>query len=206
MKLGVVYLGVLFGKHKYTVVEDEDVEFCKACSLKVSLEVDKNGMGSQVIVIAHLGQDHAIRLNFHDALWIRRRGPIPAGYVVAHINGLTLDNRFSNLNLVLKTKVTAPLTSEEKIIRLESAQVYKLALSQMRPNPAALKELTARPIFHECRHKVCANLETVGCEFAPCPKCRAARYCSAECRELDSADHLADCQLVAATHIELIQR
>ena len=38
----------------------------------------------------------------HRVMWTKLRGPIPAGYVVHHINGDKLDNRIENFEIMLR--------------------------------------------------------------------------------------------------------
>lgn len=40
----------------------------------------------------------------HDVIWERANGPIPDGYEIHHINGVRLDNRLDNFQLLTKAK------------------------------------------------------------------------------------------------------
>jgi len=55
VKLGVVYLGSVCGKHKYTLLEEEDVSFARKFVLEAILDVATDGTGAAVFVTCKSG-------------------------------------------------------------------------------------------------------------------------------------------------------
>lgn len=215
VKLGVVYLGTVCGKHKYTLLEEADIEFVKKHSLEASVEIDRDGIGACVYAVVKSANDGTIRY-FHRMLWIEHYRHIPQGCTVVHKNGITVDNRLSNLELVQidpisKERTKTRISSEEEERRSRSGDIYRLALSRLpsftsdqRPVSDKCLMFDADGIevqriyptfpFYECRNAACCTIEDPTLKFKEfCPHCSDARYCSKACMEQDKKRHQKEC-------------
>mmetsp|Transcript_18324 Transcript_18324/g.47891 ORF Transcript_18324/g.47891 Transcript_18324/m.47891 type:complete len:241 (+) Transcript_18324:24-746(+) len=205
VKLGVVYLGNIGGKDKYTLLEEDDIDFVRRFTLEAKLEVDRDGRGAKVFAVAQTEDSETggpITQYFHNMLWLNHFRSIPDGCMVVHKNGITVDNRLVNLELVEVDPVTRlpaqrPLSAEERDHRARGGDLYKLALSRLpsfenhplRKNvwvDADGMEVTdneANP-FYECRNPSCCTFEEYpGCFAHHCDK---LRYCSDACLQADN--------------------
>eukprot|EP00048_Salpingoeca_helianthica_P007119 m.106768 g.106768 ORF g.106768 m.106768 type:complete len:311 (-) comp14237_c0_seq2:39-971(-) len=205
MKVGVVYLGQLQGKHKFTIVDDDDIEFTTHYVVTLSVEVDRNGNGAQVLALAHRRLEQQLTMYLHDVLWSRRQTVpgIPSGSYVRHKNGITLDNRYTNLELVDPTH-PEPLTADELARRDSSQAIFRRAVAQVAhpdPDPALPTLAHPAPIFHECRWRGCHHIEPSMGLYRVCDACGLARYCSDACLEADRPDHARVCRPIAHEYV-----
>eukprot|EP00040_Diaphanoeca_grandis_P015055 m.76606 g.76606 ORF g.76606 m.76606 type:complete len:243 (-) comp24919_c0_seq1:459-1187(-) len=214
VKLGVVYLGTVCGKHKYTLLEEADIDFVRKHSLEANVEVDPNGTEACVYAVVKNAIDGSVRY-FHKMLWLEHERNIPQGCSIVHKNGISVDNRLSNLELVQIDPVSGArartqISSEEVERRSRSGDIYRLALSRLpsfdtvRPvNDKSLmydadgievQEIHPTFPFYECRNAACCSTEDPTNGFRDvCSHCPDARYCSRSCLEQDKKRHQREC-------------
>lgn len=206
VKLGVVYLGNIGGKDKYTLLEEDDIDFVRGFTLEAKLEVDRDGRGAKVFAVAQTDDSETggtIQQYFHNMLWLQHFRSIPEDCVVVHKNGITVDNRLVNLELVEVDPITRlprvrPLSAEEVDSRARGGDLYKLALSRLPSfenhplrhrsvwvdaDGMEVTDVDQNP-FYECRNPSCCTFE----EYPGCfdHHCGRLRYCSAACLEADN--------------------
>eukprot|EP00053_Salpingoeca_punica_P018980 m.189214 g.189214 ORF g.189214 m.189214 type:complete len:254 (+) comp17544_c1_seq11:94-855(+) len=216
IKLGVVYLGKVCGKHKYTLLDESDIQFARNYTLGAYVDVDRNGTGAKVFATvltpgSEADDNHPIL--FHNLLWTKKYGHVVPGCRISHKNGITVDNRISNLELVSVDPATSmlvpqQLTPEEVEQRNKSAELYEVALGQLPPHstqhhstPACtlnadgdkIDGSSAPVLFFECHRAACCKMERHLNEFAVCGRCFETRYCSPACQEQDWAQHKREC-------------
>jgi len=100
-KLGIVKLGKVAGKTKYTLLDERDIGLVHQYTFEARLDVDRNGGGARISAVCYLyelGRHTGARVQ--DLLWERHRGGVARGWSVVHRNGVTMDNRLDNLMLV----------------------------------------------------------------------------------------------------------
>eukprot|EP00037_Helgoeca_nana_P019451 m.189980 g.189980 ORF g.189980 m.189980 type:complete len:244 (-) comp24872_c0_seq5:4961-5692(-) len=206
VKLGVVYLGNIGGKDKYTLLEEDDIDFVRRYTLEAKLEIDRDGRGAKVFAVAQTEDSETggpITQYFHNMLWINHFRTIPEDCVVVHKNGITVDNRLINLELVevdliTRMPATRPLSAEESDQRARGGDLYKMALSRLpsfENHPLRHKtvwvdadgmEVTDSETnpFYECRNPGCCTFE----EYPGCfhYRCGNLRYCCDPCLEADN--------------------
>ena len=164
------------------------------------------------------GEYEPARELFHELLWQHHHGALPEGHVVCHRNGITVDNRLANLELLPEETAAAQAAqaADGAGSRRRSSELYRLAVARL---PAAdLEDAGSRgegermtpdgvsvvvdaveleqggdPIFSECMRAECCRIETA--PFLRCPACGVARYCSPGCMRLDQEAHARDCEV-----------
>eukprot|EP00038_Savillea_parva_P030932 m.81595 g.81595 ORF g.81595 m.81595 type:complete len:242 (+) comp9416_c0_seq1:234-959(+) len=204
VKLGVVYLGNVGGKDKYTLLEEGDIDFVRRFTLEAKLEVDRDGRGAKVFAVAqHTEEEENVTQYFHNMLWIKHFRSIPEDCMVVHKNGITVDNRLVNLELVEIDPVTslpAPriLSADELDSRARGGDLYRLALSRlpsfenhplrhksvwMDADGMEVTDSETNP-FYECRNPSCCTFE----EYPGCfqYRCGNLRYCCDTCLDADN--------------------
>jgi len=103
-KLGIVKLGKVAGKTKYTLLDERDIGLVHQLTFEARLEVDWNGGGARVFAICYIfehGKESGVHVE--KMLWERHHGGIAHGWTVVHKNCVTVDNRLENLMLVPST-------------------------------------------------------------------------------------------------------
>jgi len=100
-KLGIVKLGKVAGKTKYTLLDERDIGLVHQYTFEAVLDVDRNGHGARITAVCYIyerGRETGVRVA--DLLWERHRGGLAPGWTVVHRNCVTMDNRLENLMLV----------------------------------------------------------------------------------------------------------
>ncbi|CAG7836024.1 unnamed protein product [Allacma fusca] len=104
VRLGIVKLGTAVGKMKYALIDEVDIPIIHEYKFDARLEIDRNGDGIRVMAMGHPKSkgSSAVPIPLQNILWENRNGPVEPGYLVRHLNGITMDNRLDNLTLVPK--------------------------------------------------------------------------------------------------------
>lgn len=104
LKLGIVRLGRAAGKTKYTLLDERDICLVHEYTFEARTEIDRNGCGATVYAYAYLyDQGRHTGDYVQDILWRRHRGGVAPGFKVVHKNGVSVDNRLDNLEVVQDT-------------------------------------------------------------------------------------------------------
>ncbi|XP_065067751.1 zinc finger MYND domain-containing protein 19-like isoform X2 [Rhopilema esculentum] len=214
----IVYIGKAAGKHKYSLIDEEDIPMVKRFRFEAKLDYDKNGNGAKVYAIAYdrLKEKHH-GCYVHNYVWQKRCGNIAPGFRINHKNGVTVDNRLQNLELI--PAASLPCSSKENDVAISIQEshnwsledtLYWKAISQI---PAINLEdvLLHQPssiinsdgeilgsegepsFFYECHYTPCCRIERELNDFRICGRCKQVRYCGPSCQEKDWPTHKPVC-------------
>ncbi|XP_054158869.1 zinc finger MYND domain-containing protein 19-like [Oppia nitens] len=111
VKLGIVRLGRVAGKLKYTLLDERDIVLAREYSFEARLEIDRNGNGAVIYAVAFTttaangqqrrgGRQSTTARYLQDLIWESHYGPIPHRTRVVHRNCISMDNRLDNLCVV----------------------------------------------------------------------------------------------------------
>jgi len=104
LKLGIVRLGRAAGKTKYTLLDERDICLVHEYTFEARTEIDKNGCGATVYAYAYkYDSGRHTGTYVQQILWERHRGGVAPGFKVTHKNGVSVDNRLDNLQVVPDT-------------------------------------------------------------------------------------------------------
>eukprot|EP01135_Chromosphaera_perkinsii_P000579 Nk52_evm1s127 gene=Nk52_evmTU1s127 len=222
LKLGIVHLGKICGKHKYMLLDAQDIPFVRKFSFSAKLDVNRDGNGASIFAHAYLPRgeesedvdDEMTEGRFEALLWRHRYGSISPGHVVIHRNGISVDNRLSNLELIKSEEADALANKEldecEIARRQSEANLYRAALAQLPPFPeddynennscvlynsnGEAMEEDSDQMLYECHYPPCHNIESHSRQFNICGRCRLSRYCGTRCQQLDWSHHKTTCK------------
>jgi hypothetical protein len=199
IKLAVVYLGKYFGKTKFSLVDERDITL--AVNYKFDLHVETQGNGSEEV------KCYAITMSpefidsggcyLHNMVWEKHRGIVSTGYQVYHKNGITLDNRLSNLQMLASSASNCPKSPPrskmpstlywQAMVRLPPLKTdqenWELTTTVLSSN-GEREEKTIVPLLYECQNTPCLAFEQHIDQFTACPECRTVKYCSMQCLQV----------------------
>ncbi|KAL7636461.1 UNVERIFIED_CONTAM: hypothetical protein RMT77_013236 [Armadillidium vulgare] len=209
LKLGIVRLGRIAGKTKYSLLDERDITLVQKLAFEAKIQVDKNGNGATIYAWAYdIFKGRSSGQYVHELLWELHRGGIAPGWRVIHLNQVTVDNRLENLALVPNGALPPKHSSPD----LRERSLYWVAIQQLPSDPieeyhqygdfVLAQYLNANgeacneeeDCYYECRYPPCTSIEQELKQFSICGRCQEARYCGIVCQQKDWAAHKKICR------------
>ncbi|CAG5130033.1 unnamed protein product [Candidula unifasciata] len=215
VKLGVLRLGRVAGKCKYTLIDEKDVNLVQQYAVEPRVEVDKNGNGACIYAVAHdISRGHCSGKYLHELLWESHNGGIAPGWRVTHKNHVTVDNRLDNLELVKDNRQaqvpSQPDESSGSQTKNRENSLYWITIMQLTGDPLEVNyphfskwydfngdivgPVDGSYVYYECHYAPCTRMEREIREFSICGRCQEVRYCGTSCQERDWPAHKRLCQ------------
>ncbi|XP_037082799.1 zinc finger MYND domain-containing protein 19-like [Pollicipes pollicipes] len=215
LKLGIVRLGRAAGKIKYALLDERDISLVQQYVFEARLEIDRNGNGASIFAWCYdISRGRSSGQYVHAMLWERYCGGVAPGWRVAHHNGITVDNRLENLQLVRDQarlpagraqqpagKSTLARPPLDNTIYWRAMQQLPADVTEHPPSCPLVATLDGNGdsaeeecIYYECKNPPCTRIEREVREFSICGRCQTARYCGTICQQRDWPAHKKFCR------------
>lgn len=218
----VIPLGRICGKMKYALVDDDSIK--DGYKYQVKLEIDQNGSGARIMAWAfNRIQCKTLGVYLHELIWSLHGGSISPRCAVVHKNGLTMDNRLSNLAVICTdTEIREEIKQWNRDPHVQQTRKEYWDIIEQVSNSPSMFQFSFRSssnrfygangdnacaeesdtVFYECHNPPCCRMEKFLCQFNVCGQCGVVRYCSVRCQELNWLAHKRFCQPIEKSPLE----
>uniref|UniRef100_A0A3Q1GJQ6 Zinc finger, MYND-type containing 19 n=1 Tax=Acanthochromis polyacanthus TaxID=80966 RepID=A0A3Q1GJQ6_9TELE len=169
-KLGIVRLGRVAGKTKYTLIDEQDIPLVENYAFEARMEVDADGNGAKIFAYAFdIGKGRWAGRPLHELCLIKTE--------------LNLEQ--SLYWLAIQQVPADPV--EEQYLELSRTRYYNA-------NGELVEEEECSCTYYECHYPPCSLIERRLREFNICGRCQVARYCGSQCQQRDWPAHKKQCR------------